>query len=169
MEEAVENLKQKTFDELIRFVCSLLKQNDPDLQKRLEIAYRNKDYPTVQKLLRVSLRKVKKHLSLETQKQIKQAVIASRRIEHSHGSREGDGNMKPLIFLTIALLIAILAVSLIVKLRQKPKKGEKVGAYIQRKKPATPAITYTEQDRDMLELIHLLATITNKTNEFLEI
>lgn len=168
MQETIEEIKKQTLDELIAAVCKYL---EPEMSQRVLEVYRecstSGNYRELRALLQSCYAKCKAKLSKEVQDQIERTVFLSDEAPQSVETQEGGHSMKPVI-LAIVLLVAIIVVVYIILTRKKPGKTENVGSYIQRSKTkAQPKIVYTEKDRDMLELIHLLATITNKTDKFL--
>lgn len=166
MQEIFEEIKSQSLDALIRKVCELLAESAPKMKSCLERAYQRGDYREVLKCLQQSYNKVRQQLSSEMQQKIERIVFSSENTPQIEKQKKGGSNMGSWI-LAIVLLVAIVVIAWVISTKKKPNGNESVGSYMQRSKTQQPQIKYTDKDRDMLELIHLLATITNKTDEFL--
>lgn len=167
MQDIFDSFQKQTLDELIQTTSSRLAKTLPQMKVRLEKAYQRKDYHEVQRCLKQSYEKINHQLSYEMQQLIKRIVFSSEDMAHIQKTETGGNTMEPMIILTIALLIAIVVVAWVVYTHKKSGKNESVSAFIQRNKSKQSRIDYTEKERDMLELIHLIATITNKTDDSL--
>lgn len=157
MQVNFDSIKKRPLNELLRTICARLDEHS-QAKKNIENSYRHGNMNDLYQHLKKCYESTKNQLSYETQQLIRK-IIASDDTSDIPESKTGGHNMK-LIVLMIALITAIGIVCLTVF----KKKNSGISNH---NVPNMSKVVYTQQDRDMLELIHLLATITNKTDAFL--
>lgn len=157
MQVDFDSIKKKPLNELIRIICARLDEHS-QTQKDIEESYRHGNMNALCQHLKKCYDSTKSQLSYETQQLISK-INASDNATDIPESKTGGHNMK-----LIVLMIALIAAIGIVCLTIFKKKSSGISNH---NVPNMPKVVYTQQDRDMLELIHLLATITNKTDAFL--
>lgn len=157
MQVDFDSIKKQPLKELIRTICARLDEHS-QAKKDIEESYRQGNMNALYQHLKQCHDSTKRQLSYETQ-QLIHKIIASDDVTEIPESKTGGHNMK-----LIVLMIALIAAIGIVCLTVFKKKHSGISNH---SVPNMPKVVYTQQDRDMLELIHLLATITNKTDAFL--
>lgn len=126
--------------------------------------YLQANFNDLQKHLTKCYDSTKNQLSKEMQQLIRK-IIAEEGSQIQKPQTGGQG-MK-LIILAVALLVAIIVIAWVIYTKRKPGKNEPVSTILHPNNSNIPKTAFTSNDKDMLELIHLLATITNKTDAFL--
>ena len=177
------SLKRMTVDNLIGRCKQYVEQYvSKKAASRLDDAYKASRFDEVKHILEVTLERIKTKIKVSEYQKAEKAVkdefpdakelfVSSDTNEGSHDDNMGTGSgMVAVIVIIVAILVAAI-VGTVLYLKFKGRNidvnNQTVGEVLSHGLKKGNSITYTDKDKDLMELIHELSVIYDNTDKYL--
>lgn len=177
------SLKRMTVDNLIGRCKQYVEQYvSKKAASRLDDAYKASRFDEVKHILEVTLERIKTKIKVSEYQKAEKAVkdefpdakelfVSSDTNEGSHDDNMGTGSgMVAVIVIIVAIFVAAI-VGTVLYLKFKGRNidvnNQTVGEVLSHGLKKGNSITYTDKDKDLMELIHELSVIYDNTDKYL--